>query len=256
VTGLASAGLEHATRDHAAALPGAPSSQRLIERLLARHPPREFFRRGSELCEGLLRQAPHGDIVEPLRRAFARERDHVSIALLYKEAALQGWGIPPSDDLAYCKPAVTSSVCRWSRYMDPERDACGANGESPEAFHTDKERDPWWMVDLLEECWIEQVAIVNRGSEPQRFRTFRIDTSSDCDHWTTRFTQAEPRDVSSDPDAPLRLWFEPFPARFVRIVLLGMEPLHLQRGQVFGRPCRATLRRSDVDSQRVILDAV
>jgi hypothetical protein len=248
--------LDQAIREQAAAPEGMASSLPLIERLLARHPPRDFFRRGSELREGLLRQAPHGDIVEPLRRALARERDHLGVALLYKEATSQGWAIQTSDDLAFCKPALTSSVCRWSRFMDPERDACGANSESPEPFHTDKERDPWWMVDLLEEHWIEQVAIVNRDSEPQRFRTFRIDTSSDREHWITRFTQAEPRDVSADLDAPLRLWFDPFTARFVRIVLLGWEPLHLHRVQVFGRSRGAALAGRADPVQRVILDTV
>jgi hypothetical protein len=210
--------------------------KRLIGRLLGKHPLREFFREGSELREGLLAQAASEDIVEPLRRALAAERDHVGVGLLHQEAALHGWTIRQSDDLAFCKPAVSSSVCRWSRFPDAERDACGANGEPRHTFHTDKEVDPWWKVDLLEEYLIEEVAIVNRNIEPQRFRTFRIDTSSDGSLWTTIYRQTEPCDVSSDLEQPWRLRLEdPLPARHVRIVLLGMGPLHLQRVQVFGR---------------------
>ena len=214
-----------------------PLGKRLIGRLLGQHPPRDFFREGSALRTGLLSQAPLEDIVEPLRRALAAERDHAGVALLYAEAAQHGWKVKRSEDLAFCKPAVTSSVCSWSRHPEPERDACGANGEPLASFHTDKERNPWWRVDLLEECWVEQVAIVNRSSESQRFRTFRIESSSDGRSWTARFIQSEPREVSSNIWSPWRLWFaEPFLARHVRIVLLGIEPLHLLRVQVFGRP--------------------
>jgi hypothetical protein len=184
----------------------------------------------------LLAQAVSEDIVEPLRRALAAERDHVGVALLHEEATLHAWTIQQSDDLAFCKPAVSSSVCRWSRFPDPERDACGANGEPRHTFHTDKEVNPWWKVDLLQEYLIEEVAIVNRNIEPQRFSTFRIETSSDGSLWTAKYQQTEPCDVSSDLERPWRVWLaDPSPARYVRIVLLGMGPLHLQRVQIFGR---------------------
>jgi hypothetical protein len=225
--------------------------RKFIARLLAKHPPRDFFRDGSELREGLLNQVPSEDIVEPLRRALVRERDQAGVALLYKEAAAHGWPVnTATDDLAFCKPAVTSSVGRWSRHQDPERDACGANGEpfsTDYGFHTRMETNPWWMVDLLNEYVVEEVAIVNRPNMPQRFRTFRIETSSDGSTWTTRFTQATPRDVSSDPEWPWRVRFtDPLPARYLRIVLLGMGILHLRRVQVFGRkPVPASTRFDD-----------
>jgi hypothetical protein len=209
--------------------------KRLIGRLLGKHPLRDFFRHGSELREALLAQAAAEDIVEPLRLALAAERDHRGVALLHQEAAVHGWSIRSHEDLAFCKPAVSSSVCGWSRFADPERDACGANGEPGHTFHTDQEVNPWWKVDLLEEYLIEEVAIVNRNIEPQRFSRFRIDTSSDGSTWTTRHQQTEPCTVSSDLERPWRLRLEqPLPARHVRIVLLGMGPLHLRKVQVFG----------------------
>ena len=219
--------------------PGPVSGRRLIGRQLATHPLREFFREGSELREALLSQAPHEDIVEPLRQALARERDHAGIALLAQEAAKYGWpwGLP-SEDLALCKPARSSSVSRWSRYPDPDRDACGANGEQLAddfGFHTGLDVDPWWMVDLLGEHLIEEVAIVNRASQQQRFRSFRIESSLDGASWTTRFTQAGEKDISSDPEQPWRAAFaEPFAARHVRIVQAGTGVMHLRRVQVFG----------------------
>ena len=158
--------------------------------------------------------------------------------MLDKEAAAQGWPRwPKSDDLAYCKPAASSSVSPWSWSQDPRRDACGANGEwlaDDYGFHTQEEPDPWWMVDLLDEYNIEKVTIVNRHSQSQRFSTFRIESSLDANIWTTRFTQTEPKAISSDPDSPWKAHFsKPFPARYVRIVLLGVGMLHLRRVQIF-----------------------
>jgi hypothetical protein len=227
--------------------------RKFIARLLAKHPPRDFFCEGSELREGLLSQVPSEDIVEPLRRALVGERDQAGVALLHKEAAARGWPVNTTDDLAFCKPAVTSSVGRWSRHQDPERDACGANGEplpNDFGFHTRLETDPWWMVDLLNEYVVEEVAIVNRPNAPERFRTFRIDTSCDGTTWTTQFTQATPHDVSSDPQWPWRVRFtHPSPARYLRIVLLGMGILHLRRVQVFGRkPVPASARLDEKGS--------
>jgi uncharacterized protein (DUF1810 family) len=214
-------------------------AKRFIATLLATHPPRDFFSEGCELREGLISQAPFEDVVEPLRRALAKKRDQAGIALLHEEAAAQGWPVDRTTDLAFCKPAVASSVSPWSRYKDPERDACGANDDSlPQdyAFHTRTEANPWWMVDLLGEHLVEQVAIVNRLIQAERFRTFSIESCCDGRTWTTRFTQAEPGEVSSDPKLPWRMRFtDPFLARYLRISLLGTGPLHLRRVQVFGR---------------------
>ncbi|HUD65101.1 MAG TPA: discoidin domain-containing protein [Candidatus Sulfotelmatobacter sp.] len=215
--------------------------RRLIATLLAKHPPRDFFRKGSELREGLLSQMPFEEVVEPMRRALVKERDHMGIVLLREEAMGHACSVTiATDDVACCKPAVSSSVSPWSRYQDPERDACGANSEQLSddyGFHTRSEPDPWWMVDLLEEHIVEGVAIVNRRNMSERFRTFRIETSSDRKTWTSRFAQAQPRNVSSNPAWPWRVRFpDPSPARYVRIVLLGVENLHLRRVQVFGAP--------------------
>jgi hypothetical protein len=161
-----------------------------------------------------------------------------------KDAFPHSWSVnSTTNDRAFCKPATSSSVSRWSRYQDPERDACGANGEhlaDDYGFHTQLEADPWWMVDLLEEQVVEEVAIVNRLNASERFRTFRIETSSDGKIWTTRFTQASPCEVSSNPERPWRVRFtDPLPARYVRIVLLGVGVLHLRRVQVYGAPVSA-----------------
>jgi hypothetical protein len=215
------------------------SGKSLIGRLLIKHPLRDFFEEGSELRAGLLSQMPNEDPIEALRLALARDRDHAGIALLRDLAAARGWQMRAQpDDLAFCKPAVSSSVSRWSKYSDPERDACGANGEElPDdfGFHTEHENKPWWMVDLLGDYLVEKIAIVNRAYQKERFRSFRVQSSMNGSAWTTRFTQADAGDISSDPDCPWEVQVaEPFPARYVRIVLTGMGILHLRRIQIFG----------------------
>lgn len=214
--------------------------KKYIADLLAKHPPYDFFREGSELRNELISHAPVEDIIGPLRHALAKAGDHHSVVPLYEQAAAQGWRIDAcAHDLAFCKPALSSSVSPWSHSQDPERDACGANREplaSDYGFHTGKETNAWWMVDLLGEHIVEELVILNRKREAQRFRTFRIETSRDGSIWTNRFIQAEPADISSNPSSPWRKRFSPaFAARYLRIVLLGPGTFHLRRVQIFGR---------------------
>jgi hypothetical protein len=174
-----------------------------------------------------------------LRRVQAFGHVPAKSQAMYKQKPSLDWPAGPTTDLALYKPAVSSSVSRWSRYQDPEIDARGANSEAlaqDYAFHTQLEAAPWWMVDLLGEYTVEEVAIVNRVSQPQRFRTFRIDTSRDGVAWTTCFTQAEAGDVSSAAESPWRMRFaESVNGRYLRITVLGTGILHLRRVQVFGR---------------------
>ncbi len=213
--------------------------KRFIAALLAQHPPRDFFRPGSELREGLLSQMPFEDMSEPLLRALAAQRDYPGQALLLEEAAANGWPVPEVTDLAFCKPAVSSSVSLYSRSRDPELDARGANDATlrPDyGFHTDREFHPWWMVDLLNPHIVEEIAIVNRPGYARRFSTFAIETSCDGSAWITRYSQDVPGDISMDVQSPWRLRFpERLPVRYLRIILLGCGPLHLRRVQVFGR---------------------
>ena len=214
--------------------------KRFIETVLAKHPAQDFFREESELRVSLLLEAASTDIAVPLYQAFATQHDYGGMGLLWNEPVIRDALAKATVDVAFCKPALSSSVSSYSRHKDRELDACGANGDQVAhdfGFHTAREDAPSWMVDLLSEHQIEEVTIVNRLNEPERFRTFRIETSCDGDRWTTRFEQTVPSDVSSDVESPWRQRFDgPFPARFLRVVLIGSGVLHLRRIQVFGRP--------------------
>jgi hypothetical protein len=226
--------------------------KRFIATLLANNPARDYFREGSQLREGLLQQAPLENIVSPLCRALARNHDHAGVAMVEDEAIARGWTLDSPTDLAFCKPAVSSSLSRHSRFQDPEADASGANGDpicGDYGFHTSKEANPWWMVDLLGECWMEEVAIVNRRNYPDRFKVFYIEISREGAVWTTVCDQTDPVDVSSDVESPWRFKCgEPILCRYLRIVLLGIGPLHLRRIQVFGRADRSNSNHLAADS--------
>jgi hypothetical protein len=212
-----------------------------VATLLAEHPAQDVFRPGSVLQAALLRDAPTCRGLAPIRDAFVRDRDHAAIARLHALCRAHGWpGDAIARDLAFCRPACSSSISQWSRRPDPEEDAAGANGPDlcvDYAFHTEEEKEPWWMVDLSQTCAVEEVAILNCVTQPQRFRRFRIETAHERGAWITQHLQTESVDVSADPAAPWRLRFaQPVRARRVRVRLLGEGMLHLRRVQVLGQP--------------------
>jgi hypothetical protein len=232
-------------QDPRANLPGSLAHSvlgrdKFVSKVLAENRPREFFRESSAMYRGL-RSEPFETIVHRLREPFLKDRDHAGLVKLDEELVARGLQLPSpaAADLALHKPALISSVSRWSHFPDPARDACGANGvELPDdyGFHTKNEANPWWMVDLLTSCLIERISILNRREASDRFQTFSIQSSQGGASWVTRFAKIDLEPVSSDTNAPWAITFsEPFAARYVRILLLEKNFLHLRRVQIFGR---------------------
>jgi len=145
---------------------------------------------------------------------------------------------PALTDWAANKPATQSSLSRWSNGKSLEIDAGKANAEPlPDdyAFHTEKEENPWWTVDLLEPRQISGVEILNRRTI-DRFLQFSIETSMDDADWQIRVSKQDEARVSSDPARPAMFAFaEPVRARYVRIRLNQNDYLHLRRVRVLGR---------------------
>ncbi|MBE7210812.1 MAG: discoidin domain-containing protein [Gluconacetobacter diazotrophicus] len=229
----------HASRPRSLAHPVLGPAD-LATALLYDQPPRDFFRRGSVL-NAVLSREPLDRASPPLIDAFARSGDHAGVALLHAELRARGLPFPHRADLAYAKPALLSSASQWSRGHDPALDAAGANGAvlHPEcAFHTDREVEAWWHVDLLDPCLVHRVSITNRVDVAERFRRFAIDTSLDGSAWQERHRKNDDAPVSGDDAAPHCVAFpEPVSARFVRIRRLGPpDYLHLRRVRVFGEP--------------------
>lgn len=209
-----------------------------IRAVIADFGPSDWFTTNSRLKEALLTQDIK-DYAPILKRWYAEDHDHAALQAFCTEMSLVNATAEASADLAFCKPALSSSTSQWSHFADPQKDAAGAisvHEFDDFGFHTALETDPWWLVDLIDQCAVDEVAIVNRLTFPCRFRQFRLDSSIDGSTWINRHIKIDMADVSSVRSAPHRIRFaDPFIARFVKITLLGLGMLHLRRVSVSGR---------------------
>lgn len=139
------------------------------------------------------------------------------------------------------KPAEQSSHCKYSIGPTSADDAGRAVSEflcDDYAFHTGQDQNPWWRVDLLQSFLIKRVEITNRAINEFLFKNFRIESSDDGISWKLQFLKADNKLVSSDPECPEIFEIpQPFLARFVRIVQIGFNSMHLRRVRIFGVPC-------------------
>lgn len=143
--------------------------------------------------------------------------------------------------------ASQSSRSVWSKGSTVEDDAAGAtSGDRTKefGFHTDSEKNPWWMVDLGAPHDIKEIRVYNR---PQAVLLLRaspilIETSLDCESWS-EFFRAEPRFVfGGDAGDNLPLIRAPQTethAQYVRISVLSETYLHLAEVEVYGAPVEA-----------------
>jgi FkbM family methyltransferase len=143
--------------------------------------------------------------------------------------------LPPQklSNLALGKPAIQSSFSMWSRQMDAQG---GNNGHRTGSygFHTDREINPWWQLDLEEEQKITEVRIYNRVDTcGERALSLRVMLSRTASDWRVVHDQAG-RWFGGIDGRPLRV----FPpdgtvARFVRLQLNATESLHLDEIEVY-----------------------
>ena len=144
------------------------------------------------------------------------------------------------ENIALNKPVMQSSTCGWSRSRDPAIDATGANnGEisSELGFHTDRERNPWWQVNLEGLYLIDRVQIHNRRHCAERLRTFTILRSVNGLDWFPCFKKRDSAVFGATDSAP----FVAKPngehiARYIRIRLDAYDFLHFNECEIFGHP--------------------
>lgn len=138
-------------------------------------------------------------------------------------------------DVSYQKPASQSSFSIWSTSNNESANALSGPLPSSFSFHTDREINPWWVVDLMGVFPIDFIRVFNRqDAEFGRARTLKIEVSVETnDEWTTVYSSLDHFD-KIPPITPLELYFESrIYARYVRCSLSGFESLHLAKIQVF-----------------------
>ncbi len=207
------------------------ASRRFIETFLREKPSGSHLMPDGRLWPDLANEDP-----AQIRAVLGEDADDMTgVSGLRPDAAS---GAPR--DVARNKPATQSSHSAWSRAPSAAEDARRAvSGILPAdfAFHTQGEPEPWWRVDLLTDHVIAAVEIINRPGKEYRFKRFRIESSLDDATWTIELVKADQSEISSDEKHPA-LFTMPtlFRARYVKIVSLGSEVLHLRRVRVFGVP--------------------
>lgn len=143
---------------------------------------------------------------------------------------------PPSRNLALHKPAKQSSLSEWSK----PNDALGAvkgttNGSF--GFHTDKEVNPWWQVDLLDVYKLIEVRVYNRiNARPERSRTLTILLSLDGNDWKLVYANNNNVILGGIDTQPLIVSLDSIAARYVRLQLAEENYLHLDEVEVYGFP--------------------
>jgi len=157
-------------------------------------------------------------------------------------AAGLGTGLPEyaatptrADNISRGKKALQSSHCRHSFAATLEADAAGGvNGvlDGARHFHTDSEENPWWQVDLGAIATITEIHVINTTDGMRgRFRDFALRVSIDGDSWVDVLEKRDGQAVEAPVvwDGPGTAW-----ARYVRVMLLGRDYLHLNQVEVFG----------------------
>jgi hypothetical protein len=163
--------------------------------------------------------------------------------------------MPIVANLALNKPATQSSTSQWSNSPLAAEDARGANNgqiSGDYGFHTDREQDPWWQVDLEGDFLIRKVVIFNRKGYARRLRHFSLLGSMDGRRWKSFFSKFDASVFGDDDDRPYVADIAgDQPARFVRVRLDGYECLHFNECQVFGDALDpGTLQRLIADNAR------
>lgn len=141
----------------------------------------------------------------------------------------------PLQNIALRKPAILSSTCKWSTHDSRVEEASiGNNGlkASNDYFHTGKQFDPWWQVDLKEIYSVKCVNIVNRREYSDRLKSFSILWSHDGKSWFNYGRNKDPNAFQERSFAST----SPSAARFVRIQVNGYNYLHLSEVEIFGEP--------------------
>jgi hypothetical protein len=152
----------------------------------------------------------------------------------------------PGTNVALNKPAIQSSL---SEYSLPNDARGGVNGiiDGSYGFHTQKERQPWWQIDLEEEVPVEEVIVFNRlDAGSSRAYSFKLKIGRDSEKLEEVYAQ-NGRPFGGADGNPARIKLGGTIARFVRIELPDEEYLHLDQVEVYAS---RSAKQSEEKSER------
>src|SRR5664280_2249481 len=117
---------------------------------------------------------------------------------------------------------------------DDAAGGCDGVKDGGPGFHTEKQAQPWWQVDLGKSQPLARVVIWNRTECADRAARLQIKVSGDVRTWTTVYRHDGHTFFGFTDNQPLTVQLTNQAARFVRIQLPGNDYLHLDEVEVFG----------------------
>ncbi|HQT66031.1 MAG TPA: discoidin domain-containing protein, partial [Acetobacteraceae bacterium] len=173
-------------------------------------------------------------------QVFGSPKDNISTPQLTEEYA-RNENKKERLNLALNRPATQSSTSPWSRSPTPEQDAAGAVDGHPVGmakFHTNIEANPWWRVDLGGQFSITEVKIYNRLDQPsvaERASKISVEIGWDENNFVRVFQRMADEPFGGIDGNPLIIVLgRPITGRFVRVMLLSRNYLHLDQVEVYG----------------------
>ncbi len=139
--------------------------------------------------------------------------------------------------------AGAADKAQWTRVLinrgrgDLEADAAGAvDGVKGGGFgfHTERQANPWWQVDLEQRHALDRVLVFNRGSAQERARYLVLLVSDDGVRWRDVYTHDGSVFGDSAGKKPLVIDLDGCEARFVRVQIRDNNWLHLSEVEVYG----------------------
>ena len=131
-----------------------------------------------------------------------------------------------------------SVTTRSSGAILPAQDAAGGcdgikNGTF--GFHTQREKDPWWQVDLGQTYPLERLVAYNREEIAGRAGHMKILVSQDGETFRQVYQHDGTAFLGHSDHLPLAVGLDSVQARFVRLQLPGTEYFHLDEVEIFAR---------------------
>ncbi|UCC96691.1 MAG: discoidin domain-containing protein, partial [Phycisphaerales bacterium] len=128
--------------------------------------------------------------------------------------------------------------------VTPEQDAIGAcDGikDGTWGFHTEREPDPWWQIDLGESTPLGRVVIFNRCDLADRALRLTVLLSRDGETFRQVYQHDGAAFFGHTDGKPLVVALGGEPARYVRLRQPGTDYLHLDEVEIYARNAEANI---------------
>jgi hypothetical protein len=141
-------------------------------------------------------------------------------------------------NLALNKPTVQSSVYQPEVYGYDPQGACNGKKDGGFGFHTIKENQPWWQIDLQGTYRLSKIRIYNRINFEARASTLNLLLSHDALNWELFYSNDKEHLFGGIVGNPLLVDAQQKLARYVRLQLRENEYLHLDEVEIYGIPLK------------------